>query len=87
MTGLTLAVRALLTSRKARENALIVLLSAFLSFTLARYLYTVGGAEPRTDGRQVFLSFCASISLSVATIQLFLGLALTRRPRGGCGSL
>jgi hypothetical protein len=56
------------------EDTLILFLSAFVSFTIATYLFTSAAGEVHPEGRAAFIAFCASLALSIALEQLLVGL-------------
>jgi hypothetical protein len=83
LTGLTFTALALLArsggedqqERPAGRKTLLLLLSSFFSFAVTTYLLTIVVAEIRSDGRAASLSFCASLVLVLALMQLFVGVA------------
>jgi hypothetical protein len=87
LTGLTFAALALLAERfaggggdalrrrrRSIDDTLVLFCAAFVSFAIATYLFSSAAGEMRPQGRASFLAFCASLALSVALQQLFVGL-------------
>lgn len=86
LTGLTFAALALLAGRFAGggdarrrqgqsiDDTLVLFCAAFVSFTIATYLFSSAASEMRPQGRAAFLAFCASLALVLALQQLFVGL-------------